>query len=128
MTKQKQNSIENIGTDTCSGIDFVKFASRVRKRRNELGLTQSEAAARSGLSNATVSGIENCRKHATVDSAYRLANALETSVDYFLYDQYDNARGVLEYTIARDLSRMDEEKLRYAVMLIRSMADSSLDF
>jgi len=52
----------------------------LRSRRKELGLSQSEAAARGGLQQKTVSSLENDPQRCTIHSLYRLMAALEVEL------------------------------------------------
>jgi HTH-type transcriptional regulator/antitoxin HipB len=48
----------------------------LRSRRKELGLSQIEVAARSGLQQKTVSSLENAPQRCAIDSLYKLLAAL----------------------------------------------------
>ena len=53
----------------------------LRRRRRERGLTQSELAARAGVSRQLVAAVESGRNVPAVDAALRIAQALGTSVE-----------------------------------------------
>jgi DNA-binding XRE family transcriptional regulator len=55
--------------------------SQLRERRLECGLTQTELAARAGVSRQLVAAVEAGRNTPAVDAALRLARALATSVE-----------------------------------------------
>ena len=57
---------------------------RVLKRRQELGLTQTEVADRVGIGRPNVYRIEHGKQNVTVDTLCKLADALEiTAVELF---------------------------------------------
>lgn len=56
------------------------LGENVRRRRKELGLTQTELADRAGLFHPRVSEVERARSSVTIATVARLAAALETSV------------------------------------------------
>lgn len=57
---------------------------RVLRRRQELGLTQVELAARLGIGQANIYRIENGKQNVTVDTLCKLADALGiTAVELF---------------------------------------------
>jgi transcriptional regulator with XRE-family HTH domain/molybdate-binding protein len=55
--------------------------SQIRERRQERGLTQSQLAARAGVSRQLVAAVETGRNVPAVDAALRLAAALSVSVE-----------------------------------------------
>jgi transcriptional regulator with XRE-family HTH domain len=63
----------------------MKEGKTIRHIREDKGLTQLELASLSGISAATINGIEKGRvKTTTTKTLYRLAEALEVSVrDFF---------------------------------------------
>lgn len=61
------------------------LGERIRRRREELGLTQSELAARLGYkSKVSISNAENDRDDMTTTRISKYANALETSEAYLM--------------------------------------------
>jgi len=59
---------------------------RLKEIREEKGLTQEELEKRSGVSRQTISAIENNSEYqAKVGTLMALAQALETTVDSFLF-------------------------------------------
>ena len=61
------------------------IAKRVRSRRRELDMTQSELARKSHVSRANISLIENARcNDILIGTLTALAAALETTVEFFL--------------------------------------------
>lgn len=61
--------------------------SRLRERRLECGLTQSELAARAGVSRQLVAAVEAGRNTPAVDAALGLARALATSAEELFGDR-----------------------------------------
>ncbi len=62
-----------------------KIGMRVLRRRQELGLKQSEVAARLGITAPNIVRIENGRQNVTVRMLCRLAEALETTVHELMF-------------------------------------------
>jgi len=56
---------------------YKAFGEAVAKRRNALGLSQAELAAKVGISRASVANIERGRQNVLLHHAYSLASALE---------------------------------------------------
>lgn len=58
----------------------MRLYSNIRKRRQELGMTQAELAEKCGYSDhTTISGIENGKVDISVGKLYEIAKALDTS-------------------------------------------------
>ncbi len=53
----------------------------IRERRKARGLSQEELARQCGVSRQTINAIENDKYDPTLSLAFRLAKALETTVD-----------------------------------------------
>lgn len=61
------------------------FAVAVRLARVTVGLSQSQLAAHAGLSAAAIVGIERGSRVASVGEAAKLAQALDTTIDYLTF-------------------------------------------
>lgn len=57
---------------------------KVRMRRDELGMSQEELAAKAGVSRQTISYLETDAKTAMSTTLIRVAKALDTTVDALL--------------------------------------------
>ena len=55
--------------------------NRIRELRKALGLSQDALAKRCGVSRQTINAIENNKYDPTLALAFRLSEALETTVD-----------------------------------------------
>ena len=102
-------------------IDYGKLGARVRARRKELDMTQEELIALTGTSTSHISNIENGKTKVSLELVFQLANALNTSFDYLLYDQYEHPVGVLEHIILRDLRELPAEQQQIVAQLVHSM-------
>ena len=58
--------------------------NQIRSLRTEKGLSQEELARRCGVTRQTVNAIENNKYDPTLSLAFRLADALGTTVDALL--------------------------------------------
>jgi transcriptional regulator with XRE-family HTH domain len=56
-----------------------RFGRRVRARRDVLGISQEELAARADLDRTYVGGVERGERNVSLVNIYRLAKALEIS-------------------------------------------------
>ncbi len=80
--KEKRNG--KIYTEKDYIVDKVLFGYKVKKRRNELKLTQEELAEKVDVSRTSIVQIENGNQGASLVTVYSLAKALDMSMDYLL--------------------------------------------
>ncbi|MDR2355604.1 MAG: helix-turn-helix domain-containing protein [Clostridiales Family XIII bacterium] len=65
-------------------IDLGTIGERIRALRKKKGMSQKALAARIGIQESTLSRYENDKRTYQWDGLLRLADALDTSVDYLL--------------------------------------------
>lgn len=58
----------------------ARFAAAIRSRRKELGLSQDELSARSGLARSYITEVETANRNISLINVGRLARALELSI------------------------------------------------
>ncbi|MCH1942380.1 helix-turn-helix domain-containing protein [Holdemania massiliensis] len=91
-------------------IDYYSLGKRIREQRTKLGLTQENVATYANLANNTVSNIENGKTKVSLPTLVEIANCLQTSVDYLLYESLDYAEHVTVQEIERILSECNSEE------------------
>jgi transcriptional regulator with XRE-family HTH domain len=93
----------------------AKFSDRIRKIREERGLSQSELAEKAGLQTSAISHFETGRRAPSFDNLKRLADALSTPIDALLERKVEaTAAGPLAEQVFRDFGKMsasDQESL-----------------
>lgn len=62
----------------------VQIGHRIANRRHQLGLTQAEAAERSGLTQQFFASVETGAKNIRAESIIKVSKALNISADYLL--------------------------------------------
>jgi transcriptional regulator with XRE-family HTH domain len=65
---------------------LIKFGNKVRKERNELGLSQEELAAKAGVHRTYIGMIERAEKNITLENIERVAKALNLKLSDFFSD------------------------------------------
>ncbi|MDE6500555.1 MAG: helix-turn-helix domain-containing protein [Ruminococcus sp.] len=70
----------------------MTFGQKVKLRREELGLAQTELASKAHISQPYLSQLENNVFNPTAPMIIRLAVALEVSIDYLLLDDKNRAK------------------------------------
>ena len=66
-------------------IDYNLLGERMRELRRNKGLTQSALAEKTGLSSQYICLIESGKKKASLNSLLSISNALDITLDEFMY-------------------------------------------
>jgi transcriptional regulator with XRE-family HTH domain len=80
-------------------VIYGYLGRRVRSRRRALGLTEDALAAATGLSRLEIERCERGLDELAASHLWRIAKALDVSIDYF-YEALDLAASPVEPTIA----------------------------
>lgn len=65
-------------------LNNILVGKRIKSRRKELQLSQEELSFRVGISKNGISQYETGKNGMSIDTAVKMANVLNTSVDYLL--------------------------------------------
>lgn len=65
---------------------MVRLGDRIRARRKELGMNQTDLAERAGMTASFVSQVERGVTSPSIDSLYKISQALEVPVFHFLLE------------------------------------------
>ncbi len=106
---------------TKKNIDYKKLGLRIKEVRTAQNLTQENLAERVGCFVSHISNIENSHTKASLNILLGIANALNTSIDYLLADQYVNSSLALDNEILRVVKDLDDEKKRKILKMIAIM-------
>ena len=71
-------------------MDTVEVGKRIKNRRLELNLTQSDIKQKTGISTGNLSDIERGRSAPSASALCELSNVLECSVEYILFGRSRN--------------------------------------
>lgn len=91
-------------------IDYQKLGLKIKEIRIRRGLTQDTLAEIVGCNTSHISNIENNHTKASLNVLLAIANALDTSIDYLLSNQYENTSLALDNEIQRELAGCTIEK------------------
>jgi transcriptional regulator with XRE-family HTH domain len=121
------------------------LGDKVKILRQEMKITQQNLAIAIGVSQSTIGMIEGNKQGASNDTLIKLANALNTTVDYLLSDNieklhinhnnknYDNKNNDLEIKdddirrIERARRKMDPKNKAKMMKILRSAFDEYFD-
>lgn len=99
----------NVSTSYLMGLNNNDFGNRIKELRIKNGLSQTELADKTGVSEQAISFYENGKRHPKIETWQKIANALRTSVVY--------ARGDI-----------DTELIAKIAKLLLCLIEPSMDF
>ena len=99
-------------------LNYEKLGIRIKEVRLSKSLTQESIAAYAGCNVSHISNIENNHTKVSLNILLAIANALNTSIDYLLSDQYENTSFALDNEILRALKECDNEKKKKILKII----------
>ena len=93
-----------------SRIDYKKLGLRIKSIRISKNLTQENLAQLVDCNVSHISNIENNHTKVSLIMLLSIANALNTSIDYLLSEQYENRSLALDNEILRAIKNCDNIK------------------
>lgn len=99
-------------------INYAKLGLKIKEIRQSRNLTQENLAEIVRCNTSHISNIENNYTKASLNLLLCIANALNTSIDYLLADQYDNSSLALDNEILRALKDCNIEKKEKILKII----------
>jgi transcriptional regulator with XRE-family HTH domain len=99
-------------------INYEQLGLRIKEVRISKNLTQENIAAYAGCNVSHISNIENNHTKVSLTILLAIANALNTSIDYLLSNQYENSSFALDNEVLRALKDCDNEKKQKILKII----------
>ncbi len=114
------------------------LGDKVKLLRKKMKITQQKLAETIGLSQSTIGMIESNKQGASNDTLIKLANTLNTTVDYLLSDNKEEAEIILKDNadiiddddirrIERARRKMDPKNKEKMMKILRSAFDEYFD-
>jgi len=91
---------------------------KIKEIRISRGLTQDNLAEMVRCNTSHISNIENNHTKVSLNVLLAITNALNTSIDYLLSDQYENSSLALDNEILSALKNCDNEKKQKILKMI----------
>lgn len=101
-----------------SRIDYKKLGLRIKSIRISKNLTQENLAQLVDCNVSHISNIENNHTKVSLIMLLSIANALNTSIDYLLSEQYENRSLALDNEILRAIKNRDNIKKEKILKII----------
>lgn len=94
-------------------MDYSSIGKRVKQRRKELNLTQTQIKAETGISSGNLSDIENGIKLPSTPTLLSLSQVLNCSIDWILKGDYPK----------REISSYENHKEEYLINTFRLLPE-----
>lgn len=104
-------------------IDYAKLGGKIKTLRLKRGLTQEALAELVHCYTSHVSNIENSHTKVSLNTLLAIANALDTSIDYLLSEQYDDPSLALDNEILRVVQGCDNAKKERILRIVEILAE-----
>ena len=100
-------------------INFEKIGKKIRELRLSKGLTQEYVANMANVNISHISNIENNRVKISLVTLINVCNALQTTVDYILMDEYTASDDALDNEILHELQNCSPETKEKVLQIIK---------
>ena len=108
-------------------LDYVALGTRIRKARKEKHITQEKLGEICELSTAHIGHIERGTRIPSLDTLFRIAQALDISMDYLIFDSVAPDENLFT-TLNSILQSKDKRKVKTFLTTVRALADKIDDF
>lgn len=103
-------------------VNFEKIGRKIRKVRISKGLTQEYVANVANVNVSHISNIENNRVKISLTTLIQVCNALQTTVDYILLDEYTSSGNVLDNEILHELQSCTPDTKNKILQIIKILS------
>ncbi|HKM29046.1 MAG TPA: helix-turn-helix transcriptional regulator [Anaerovoracaceae bacterium] len=105
-------------------LDAAEMGRRIRTRREEIGMTREELAAKLHVSYKFMGDIESGERGVSIKKLYTLAQILNLTTDYILAGKGESPEEIeerkkLEENILEPLGRCNKEQLRCMEKIVK---------
>jgi len=105
------------------GYDYGMIGKRIRKAREEKGITQEALAESMDVSNAYVSKIERGKTSVNLDNLGKICAVLETSTEYILTGTNTATDNYMRNEIMEMLEGCPPHKIRLIAQVIKPIVE-----
>ena len=102
-------------------INFELIGKKLKELRISKNLTQEYIANMADVNVSHISNIENNRVKISLPTLVHVCNALGTTVDYILADEYITPSNVIEQEILKELHSCSSETQRQILKNVRAL-------
>lgn len=107
-------------------IDYHSLGQRIRKARKDKNVTQEELAEICALSSAHIGHIERGTRIPSLDTLFRISQALGVSMDYLIFDSLGNDTDAIA-SISKILDGVGESKKKNIITTLKALSEYDSD-
>lgn len=102
-------------------IDFEKIGRTLKDMRIRKNLTQEYVADMADVNTSHISNIENNRVKVSLTTLVQICNALDTTVDYILSNEYNVPTTAIEQEILKAVHSCSVETQKQILKIIKAL-------
>lgn len=102
-------------------IDFEKIGRTLKEIRIRKNLTQEYVADIADVNTSHISNIENNRVKVSLSTLMQICNALDTTIDYILADEYNIPSSAIEQEIIRVVHSCTVETQKQILKIVKAL-------
>ena len=102
-------------------LDFVTIGKKIKELRLERGLTQEWVSNATDVNTSHISNIENNRVKVSLSTLVQICNALDTTVDYILAEEYNQPSAAIEQEILHELHLCSDETKEQILKIVKAL-------
>ncbi len=102
-------------------LNFANIGQKLRKVRISKNLTQEYVANMVDVNTSHISNIENNRVKVSLSTLVQICNALDTTVDYILADEYNHPTSVIEQEILHEVQSCSLETQKQILKIVKAL-------
>lgn len=102
-------------------LNFEKIGKKIKELRLERSLTQEYIADMVDVNTSHISNIENNRVKVSLTTLVQICNALDTTVDYILAEEYNQPSSAIEQEILHELHNCSEDTKKQILKIVKAL-------
>ncbi len=101
-------------------IDYKAIGARIKYYRNQRNITQAQLAEKSRVEPSNISHIERGATKVSLPTLFKIANALEVSLDDLVYDSLEKTQHISNKELNHILSDCSDKELKAIIEMVKS--------
>lgn len=102
-----------------NNLNFERIGEKLRTIRLSKNLTQEYIANAVDINTSHISNIENNRVKVSLSTLVQICNALDTTVDYVLSEEYNDSSSAIEQEILHELHACSNETKEQILKIVK---------
>lgn len=102
-------------------INFERIAKKIREIRISKGYSQDYIANIADVNTSHICNIENNRAKVSLSTLIQICNALDTTVDYILSDEYNTPVNAIEHELLNEFRLCSEDTQKQIIKIVKAL-------